>query len=485
MNENLEKLIEELCRIDPELRREETALRRVLSELLRNRPEVVPDHAFRMKLRERLIGQAPSPSGARFPLWGQWLLVGAGVAAAVLISVAYRPAATPLLLSSEEKVNLLGSRAFGPLALADDAGQDAQSRESSAKSAPPGLGGGVSAGSFAAPSLPSPTIVGGMGGGGEIGPVPPEYVNAYRFEYRGEPLELPDAELMVFRRAKGERASTELMGLLSRTGTGFIDLGAFRNARLQSFNLIEEDRNGYSVFVNMQESTVSISENRAYSPKMVCPNGDCDSPPEIGPEVVPGEEELIRVADAFLEAYGIPRDAYGEPYAAPLYEGPMPMIYPPITTEFRTVVYPVFIRGQEVYRDSGDNFGLTVTVNYRGEPQVTNVEGLSTRVYDSSAYPAERDAGRIIRYAERTGSMFVPPDASSKTVGLGTPSWGLLQVVDFREGETVELYVPALIFPLLDRPQGFYPRGVVVPLIKEILDQREGPSSGIMPFKSR
>ncbi len=51
-----------------------------------------------------------------------------------------------------------------------------------------------------------------------------------------------------------------------------------------------------------------------------------------------------------------------------------------------------------------------------------------------------------------------------------------MQYIRYSGGLNEELYVPALVFPVLDAPKDLYvPANVVVPLVKEVLDNYQPP----------
>jgi hypothetical protein len=105
--------------------------------------------------------------------------------------------------------------------------------------------------------------------------------------------------------------------------------------------------------------------------------------------------------------------------------------------------------------------------------------------FESSEYDAIADKDTIKKMAEDGGMngryyYFASTDGQEATVELGTPKQALMQYwkYDQATGRGDELYVPALIFPVKNRPENtpyFYVESIVVPLIKDVLQNNDYP----------
>ena len=147
------------------------------------------------------------------------------------------------------------------------------------------------------------------------------------------------------------------------------------------------------------------------------------------------------------------------------------------------------IDGKEVSEIGGNPHGMFVSVDLR-EKKVTSVNNLTTQHYQKSDYALETDTKRLITLAERGGTFGpyaydIPAMQQEKTVEvkLGTPKRILLKYLMYRDNENQELIVPGLSFPVMT-PQTdtmWLPKQVVVPLVKDMLD--EIPPPGVMPMK--
>jgi hypothetical protein len=104
--------------------------------------------------------------------------------------------------------------------------------------------------------------------------------------------------------------------------------------------------------------------------------------------------------------------------------------------------------------------------------------GLTTQRYESAQYVAEQDAARITKLAEQGGmyGFWGEPAPDARVINLGTPTRVLMQHYLYVNGSNEELYVPALVFPVLNAPTDMYIQShVIVPLVKEILDNYQPP----------
>ena len=122
--------------------------------------------------------------------------------------------------------------------------------------------------------------------------------------------------------------------------------------------------------------------------------------------------------------------------------------------------------------------------------RVSSAYGLTTQTYESSPYDVEADAKKILAYAETGGAnSYRAEGAASVTLELGDPIQGFIKYYNYANAVSLkslndELLVPALIFPIKDIPKddpNFYRTAVIVPLVKEVLDERMAGLSGGVP----
>src|SRR3989338_8686782 len=487
-NSQIEQILRELMEQKPELRGREKQLRELLASLMAARDETNPSPAFTKTLRGELGQKAKNfeieyetkPSLTFFSMknfsyvLGALVLVAAGAVGATI----YSNQQTSLVLGSDVEVNRVGANAFGDLALAVATDTAALGRGAGGNSAERTQSGGGSATAVptsalsANQSMPSPLIYPGGG--------MPFFYN-YKFVYKGEPITLPGEQSDVYRRVKGFPGGSEISSILRGLDFGTLNLQSFDNMQLQSFSMLEDKDFGYAVYVDMQQGSISVSENwqKWQTPDRLCQDDVCYQQNRLDIGDIPPDEDVIAIASAFLSEHNIPIDNYGTPvvqnYWRRDYElaADQSMIYIPDAV---TVVYPLRINGQDIFDESGNPTGLGVNVNVRGR-RVSGLWELNSQRYDASAYQNETDTSRILEIAERGGFRnyyYEDPSGTTAEVELGTPTLSYVKVWMYDQPSYVgyELMVPSLVFPIVKQPENgyLYRTSVIVPLTKEVLD---------------
>ncbi len=334
----------------------------------------------------------------------------------------------------------------------------------------------------------------GMGGDGVdyLKMILPMY--SFEYIYVGEPLELSEEEALVYRRLKGDGSlSHQFDSLFSQQKVGPLDLRNFSNLQTNSISFNENRPFGYIVSIDLKEESIYIGQNWPYwqNERDNC-GGDqvCFDSYRLKIEDVLSNEELITIADKFLNDKKINYDSYAEAQVDNFwrlnYETTQDKDNYYIPEEM-SIIYPLKIDGQKVY-DQGGNFeGLRVNVNLRHK-LVSGVSNLNTARFETSKYLLETDTEKVIGAALKGGSRFYYSDDVEKvSLELGTPNKTLVRYWRYENNTSEELLVPALIFPVNNPPASYYgPRYITIPLVKEMLEEiinnNQENDIGIMPF---
>lgn len=496
MDNRIQEILNDLYALDASFRKHEAKLIHLIGELLAHKPNITIDAQFAQHLRNKLMVRARDLEEAQPHYnsravkklsWFTYAFASLGLVALVASSALYyqsqiRAPQTAKeiisLLSKDTQVKSLEPNSFGSLsqvsfAAAGGRGGDTAQTEASVPNAAPD----------AVKEPSSLSIDPGRGGG--FAPV------NFRYTYSGDAFNIPGENLDVYQRNSG--SANQDGSIFSQVSLGLLDLGKFRNRILDSLSIAENREFGYQISANFRQGTVSIYENWEQWPM---PYKMCDSNPtescyqnlRLKPEQVPADEEVIATANAFLNEYGIDIRTYGEPVVQNFWReelarstDPSLMYVPDVVS----VVYPVKLNNEIVYDESGNPSGLYVSVNVRFN-RVSAVSELSAPSYQTSAYQTEQDSARIIKLAE-TGNfrgypVYNDPNAPTETIELGTPRLGYARVWQYSGSTSRELYVPAMIFPVTKAaPSGYYmPKNIVIPIIKEILDNQNNPPVEIL-----
>ncbi|MEK7681151.1 MAG: hypothetical protein AAB348_03870 [Patescibacteria group bacterium] len=509
---DIEKIIQDIYALEPSLKEREAELLKIIKEIAALKPDTKFDQNFYNQLKIKLMENITPKEDVR----GFWQnlfskkLIFVPVALAVLAIVV-----VPSLMNKNRagggQVVALADRAFGSLVVSSGGTNEKSSgivsQEAVAPTRSMGLGGNaelmmgggggttmVTMGMSAPVStqlkttaVSSDSVVGsGVAISSKM--MAPYYYQPYTFEYKGEPLVLAEDKMDVLRRIKNTAVvSGELNSILANAGFNAMDWGKLSGMKLQNISMTEDKKGGFSIYIGVEEGSISINKNYDY---VRCMSLDC-GPRPLKESDMPSDETIIGLADKFLSEYGINKDDYGKPevqndwrvYLGMASAEMKPDFYYPETI---SVIYSQMLNGKEVYDESGNKTGLVVNVDIR-EMKGAGLWNLFSQKHEASAYEVEKDTTRLVKLAEqggfRRGYYYAEGTVDSSEDGqvevkknvieLGTPTIGFVKMWIYNENNGQEMIVPAYIFPIVKKPDDiyFYQKNVVVPLIKEILDQ--------------
>jgi hypothetical protein len=512
---NAQRFLIELYEIDPGLKDHEAELMELIEALLKHNPGIDPDERFvemlRMKLRERaanlstsslsprLAPRSPkgevgsslrSIVGSLFMPKFSYGIMGAILGIAVAVPAVYyysnAPISVPLTTEGEffaYNVTPVSNRAFGDLSTV----QSAVASGRGGGGGGGGLGGPVGAGG--APvidaAMPAPAQSEGantaMGSAGKMMIAPPgDYVHTqYNYVFRGSGLTLPQGDVTVFKRVKG---NLNLPGVNLNADLGIFSLSSFPGLKLETISAYQDTTNGYTVYVSAREGSVSIGQNWETwnHPETACRDEACYQRLRLKITDIPADEQIIAIADEFLKDHGFKLGNVGAPYI----DNGWKMQYERMTNKAdfyvpdqMSVIYPTLIEGQEVYEEFGGKTGVSVSIDIRNK-KVAGVWNLFNQSYQSSTYPAVTSEQVVLDHLaklDKTPTDWLPQDAKRQTldVELGNPTMGYVHMYKYDNSGTEELYVPALVFPVTKQPTGkdiyFNRQFVTVPLAADLL----------------
>jgi len=309
--------------------------------------------------------------------------------------------------------------------------------------------------------------------------VPPEPYRVSRFFYDGE-ITLPAEPQGVYRRVK-PNAKPSGQSAITDFARDLIDWSALGSHRLQNVSLVSGD---YSVYIDYMEGSISI--NKVYDassrPDFRCQTEECYQQSRLKESDMISEEQAILIARAFAERMGIDVSTYGEPRVVDNWQ----IMYARSTDkaafwfpEQMSVVFPMLIDGQPVYEEYGNTAGLNVSIDIRNK-EAAGLYNHYIQRFEKSDYAPVADVERV-KQAIRSGSMYSWEDPSAQyvDVALGEPTSALMHSYQWLQetGESRELFVPALVFPVTGEPANEYETRnyIIVPLVQELYDNAQNP----------
>lgn len=513
MQENqLKNILEELYILDPSLKNYELELINLITKMKDIKPDTKFDLAFAAELKKKIMAQSKTvfenSNKKIFNFMNKKIFIAAGsvvvVGVAVLaFSVYYQKGYWPTKNSGKEKIATgilrdssltkegfiaLPDGAFGSLAdlnagigtqSATGVEELASAKVLTTNSVAPMLAVGDASVSSDSASLRPAVSQGGLLSGKMI--IAPYY--NFKYVYKGDALNLQEETAPVYRRLKGDRAvAKELAASFSGFDSLGFELSSLDNLKVTNISLVEDKDLGLMINFDFNEDNVYISENWAkwtYPERDACGNNqNCWDKYRLKIENIPADSALIKMTDKFLSDHKIDRTHYGEPQVdnswRDVYDKSEDKAnyYLP---EYATIIYPLMIDGQAVKNQNGTDVGLQVTVNLF-KNAVSGLNGLTPYRYEISNYPLETSADTIIKMAENGGwnRNYYLQSENVQTIELGTPERSYVQVYKYKNNTNEELFVPALIFPMINFPENsvyYGNKSIVVPLVADLLKE--------------
>lgn len=489
MKEQIQKILADLYVVDPDLKKQEVEIIKVIETLLAAKPDITWDQNFQNNLKNKILldfNEDKNYKKINFKHMNK-LAYGLGAVALVLVLVilpqtlkkGQGPNNNPLNnvpgLDLGLEIAKVGQNAFGTL----QAASSGNNGEMAAAPQATGMGGGgqqVALEDSDVKSAPD-RVAAGYGGGGVTGSMiaPYPYYTNYNYVYGGETFTQDQAQLDVLKRVKN--IDSTISGI-DNVDLGIFDLGKLKNGKVQIFTINEDREFGYSVSVDLQEGMISIYENYLKWPQ---PNYE----KQLSMSDWPADEEMISIANDFMQEYGIDTSIYGTPEVDKNWLMAYPadasgIIRPDYVPYYASLIYPLMIDGKTVYDESGNKFGMTVSINLYHK-KVSSVWNIFAQKYQSSGYQMETDVTKILERAQRGGFYPMPlyegDDASqiqNIDISLGTPTLAWVSTWQYENNQSNQLFVPALVFPITDKPDdlGYYwQKNIVVPLASDLLNQ--------------
>ncbi len=487
--QKVDQIVADLIAIDPSLNTPE--LKTLVTKLLASKPQIQVDDKFSQELYSKLLVeiskarvQKNSPIKFAFMKKLNYALAATAAVGVVALLLVTIPKAQKqnILLPGNQKITKVSPNAFGSLANLTSV--------NGGRGGGGGMGGDMAAAPSATSEIANPKMAQGGGGTSEMMFAP---IN-YKFVYKGDEFSVSSDKMAVFERIKGFN-TVDLQSFLSNFNVGMFNVSKFTNAKLDHITASQDQSQGYTVSLDMKQGTAYIGQNweKWQTAATMCRDQACYERNRIKESDLLPDDQVIAIANSFLDEFGIDKSAYGEPVIQNYWKAELErmadksMFYFP---EQIGVIYPIKIEGMEIYDESGNKSGMYVSVDIRSK-KVSSVGELNSQQYQSSDYEVEQDAARIQKVAENGGYRSYLPYASEdsnakvETYELGTPRMAYVRMWQYMDNQSKELFVPSLIFPVSgEGSQNFWMKNVTVPLVKDILNTN--PNGGgeveIMPF---
>jgi hypothetical protein len=481
MNKKIQKILEDVYRVAPELREEEAEIVEIVSEMLKKVPNIEPDKNFIKRLREILnqkiqAKELSSSKGNLFLVWYKRFFASAMGAVIVLLIVFSFLSNNGVnnkdsaMLFSKANITRVGENAFGVLENISNSNQSSSSETSinPLSSKMIGTGGGIGGGGGVATESSDAAVT--------MPYIPVQYV----YVYKGEDFTQSEAKMDVLKRVVNADWGAGMSDFVQNMNFSIFDLSGFSNLKVNNINITEDQDFGYQVNVDMTRGNISLYKDWQRWPNLYanCQDASCYDSLRLKLSETPDDQAIIAETDKFLASHNIDTSIYDSPRVdkqSAVFEQ-TGVSY--VSDEIQ-VVYPLKMNGVGVYESYGNVYGINVSYDIRNS-RVSAVNNLMTQNYQSSAYEVETDVKNIIDMAESTDREMYAQNAEVAEkieVELGTPSLVYAKYWQYKDSGEEEYLVPAFAFPVIsnDKTSGVYRKNIIVPLVKSFWQQYYGP----------
>ncbi len=478
-HEKLNEILKEIYLIDSSLKKEEEKIKSLIENMISTQPEVKINDEFVANLKERIFTEINNMESKKEPkilFWQKLTYVSAGVVVVILLSLLVFPNFIDRDFKTErdKRIALLDERAFGDLNVELSESDTGDSIESMVGQRTDDTVMGLGASSDSMPSQVEDI---------SIMPYPVEQKN-YRYVYEGnllEEIDLSKISNLVYKREIENNSARQVADRLSTTPNLPINLNNFSHKEVRHISINEEKDYGYSISLNLANNTLSIYSNwqKWPQPYKDCYDRECIENLKLGASDMLSENQLISIANNFVNDYEIDLGDYGLAQVSD--ETITRITNPKNNTEHNYpqevfVVYPLIINNKETVDSYGKKEGIKVAINIR-ERKVSSVYNINYSRLVSSSYDLINNLENIEPLLYRGGlspDIYRKNDLEEIEIKLNNPKIALVRTwipsTDVSRG-SAEIFIPSLVFPIKETPnQYFYRQQVVIPLTKEVFE---------------
>lgn len=449
MESIVKDLLEELYIIEPNLRKQEKHLSRIVTLMVKNIPKSEMDIAFKKVLKTQILSRIHSKKNKYYTLYlpilsglslcGVLLFVGINISSSIL---------TPeKMISFAPSIEQVEPNAFGN-SIKTTWGQQME---------------------YMPKSWSQMMRVWKMMGDTQMLAVNTPV--QYEYSYTGK-LDIPSGKLIVYKRNSVWFAAADTSGFIRHLRLDGLDTRAFQNAGISNINISEDHEFGYNIGIDFTQGTVNFNQNYLKWPQATCDTNGCIELAKLTEKDIPSDESLIRMTDEFISKYSIDRELYGNPVVNSEWrtdymkqQKEESELYIPETF---TVTYPIKINNQYIYEEFGGYKWLVLTIDIRNHT-VSSVTGLEKYNLVASEYPTS-DKSKIQKMIQSGGRNIIEITGSTivtKITLLAPTLWYVRIYGEWKDGVSNDFLVPAYIFQVHDKPADSYILDtVIVPLVE-------------------
>ncbi|MFA5248340.1 MAG: hypothetical protein WC415_03785 [Patescibacteria group bacterium] len=313
----------------------------------------------------------------------------------------------------------------------------------------------------------------------------------FQYSYVGDDFSQDESFLPVYKKTSiaSDNDFSAVVDAVRQSNFKLFNLDKFKDLKIDNINFKEDRDFGYYFSLSSVNNNFSVYKNWEKWPNSSanCRDDACWQANRIRISDIPTDEELVNIANDFINEYGISLAGFSEPSVQNAwrvaYENTADKENYYLSEEMY-IIYPLLINDLEVYDQGGNKYGMTIGVDVR-QRKVADVNGLSGLSFETSDYEVINDSVEIIKKAEAggmNGRWYYSVDektTNAKVAGLGTPKKVLVLQWKYDEAnKNYEIFVPAYLFPIVSGLEGldyFYSENIIVPLAKDLYNNDNLP----------
>lgn len=505
MEPNIQKIIDELIEIDSSFQEKKKDLKKLISKVIKSKPDFEINPAFIVELKEQLHAKAKTKKQntfsslftmRTFQSFGAGALLTALILTPLFYSMWGKPQSTEELISQKKAFNQTvnmdkaklftdGADGYGGLAQnsimvnslgKEDFGKLSSQSAKNSNTRNQGANEEILNDTITPMAISESVISSKM--------IAPYNAVQYKYIFNGE-IEINESNITVLRQ-KNKSSNINTNGLINALNLDLINTSIFKNLSAENISIKENRDFGYTINISNNHGINSLSIYKNWekwpNPNDNCNDSTCYEKNKLKKKDIPNDAQLIKIANEFTEKLGIDMSPYGKPNINNNYKkyAARDSSDSYIPDEI-TVTYPIKIKDQEVLDEEGNPTGLNVNIDIRNK-KVASLNGLTLQEYDSANYETI-DLDNFKAAVERgtyNQNEYYPEDAQIIEIKLGKPKSVLTKIWqwDSKENYSKKLLVPALYFPITEQPKDenyFDKNAIVIPLAKDLYEDNQQP----------
>lgn len=476
MKKEINEILQELYELDPNLVEKEAELTKIISKMLKVKPEITLDKEFRAELKQQILTELEKQESGfsiKNLAWYVWIFASGAIALALIINIFPNiiRSVEPVIESQTWNLNLAFNTNIEKLDLGR-AFWDLNFGEAEEGIAWVWWGWVMWMWWDAMMEWSSKMTV---------LPDPDYKAKIYVYNYK-EVGELPDiSEKMYVYKKDSKPLKINDSDIKKIFNTDIIDLDKFRSLWISNLNLYEDTKNGYNINLDLHAWTLNVYRNFSSWPEK-----NYSEEKRLSISDVPSDEKILSIAKSFIEKYSINLDAYWNLVVDDTwrkqYEKSDNKADYYIPTMI-SVISQLALDDIWVYETYGNPYWLHTTVDIN-DMQVSSVGTIEKINFVWSEYPLITDKNEILEQAKKW-TYFQNPRIYWETnenfeeiqVEIWNPKMVYLRKYTYKEWKSEEYFVPWLMFEVLtpmDSDKWIYPwEYVTIPLVKDFIENEK------------